>query len=110
MATVPAEPGQVIDVCPEGTALADCTTGKLLRTDGLEVIRLVLPAGKELPTHSAPGEMTVHCLAGQVAFTASDHMVPLHPGQLLSLTAGQPHAVRAVEDALLLVTIVRGGK
>ena len=34
-------------------------TATLVQTDALKVVRLVVPAGKEIPTHQAPGEITV---------------------------------------------------
>ena len=78
----------------------------LVKTAGLELIRLVLPAGKEIPSHKAPGEITVQCLEGRVAFTVEGHTQELTAGQLLYLTAGQPHFVKGIEDSSLLLTLL----
>ena len=78
----------------------------LLKTDHLEVVRVTLPAGKVLPTHTSPGEMTVHCLEGRVIVTCGDRSFELSSGGLLHLLPHEPHSVRGIDDALLLLTIV----
>ncbi len=106
MALHHANPGEVIDVRPLGSALADARTTTLVKSEHLEVLRLVLPAGKEIATHTAPGPITVQCLEGRVAFTAAGRTQELGPGQLIYLTARETHALRGIEDASLLVTIL----
>jgi quercetin dioxygenase-like cupin family protein len=89
-----------------GTALCGATTTTLVKTTDLELIRLVLPAGKIIPLHKAPGEITVQCLEGRVAFTAEGKTQELTAGQLLYLAAGEPHALQAIEVSSLLVTLL----
>lgn len=81
-------------------------TTTLAKTADLELIRLVLPVGKELPTHKVPGEITVQCLEGRVAFTSGNKTQELVAGQMLYLTGDEPHALKAIEDTSLLVTIL----
>jgi quercetin dioxygenase-like cupin family protein len=88
-----------------GTALRGTKTTTLVKTNDLEVIRLVLPAGKEIPPHKAPGEITVQCLEGRVFFTAPDKSQELGAGQFLYLAAHEPHSLKGIEDSSLLVTI-----
>ncbi|WP_152053299.1 cupin domain-containing protein [Tautonia marina] len=108
MALNHAKSGEVIDVRPLGSALADARTTTLVKADRLEVLRLVLPAGKAIAEHRAPGPITVHCLEGRVAFSALGEERELEAGRMLHLEAGEPHALRGIEDASLLVTIVLG--
>lgn len=106
MAIPHANPGGVIDVRPLGAALATTKTHMLLKTEHVEVVRLVMTAGKELAEHKAPGDITVQCLEGRIAFTALGKTEELSAGQMLYLTAGRPHSVRCVEDASFLLTIL----
>lgn len=106
MAIAHANPGDVMDVRPLGRGLANARTTTLLRTDRLEVVRLVLPAGKEIAEHKAPGAITVQCLEGKVTFTALGNNRELAAGQMLFLNAGEPHAVKCTEDASVLLTIL----
>jgi len=50
--------------------------------------------------------MIVHCLEGRVAFTALGKTQVLEAGKLLDLPAGEPHALKGIEDASLLLTIL----
>ena len=97
--------GEVIQL-PLGPALGGFKTTTLVKTTDLELIRLIVPAGKVIPLHKAPGEITVQCLEGRVAFTAEGKTQELTAGQLLYLTAGEPHALTGLEDTSLLVTLL----
>lgn len=105
MAISHIQPGEVIQLSL-GTALSDSRTTTLVKTSDLELIRLVLPAGKIIPLHQAPGEITVQCLEGRVEFTVEGRTQELNGGQLLYLTAGEPHTLKGLEDASLLVTLL----
>jgi quercetin dioxygenase-like cupin family protein len=106
MAIHHAAPGEVIDVGPLGENIGTAQTRTLLKTKAMEVIRLVLRKGKEIATHSAPGEITVVCVEGRATLLVSSGACALTPGSMLYLNAGEPHAVHAAEDSSLLVTIL----
>jgi quercetin dioxygenase-like cupin family protein len=106
MAIPHAKPGEVVDVRPLGAALATTETRTLVKTKDIEVIRLIVPAGKEIPTHEAKGEIVVQCLEGKVAYSAFGKTHHLEAGQLLYLPTGEPHSVRGVEHGSLLLTIL----
>jgi quercetin dioxygenase-like cupin family protein len=105
MAIPHVKPGEIIQL-PLGAAWSASKTTTLVKTDTLELIRLVLPAGKEIPSHTARGEITVQCLEGKIAFTTLGWTHELTAGQLLYLPAGESHSVRCIEDASALLTIV----
>lgn len=106
MAIHHASSGEIVDVRPLGAAVASTITSVLVKTAVLEVIRLVIPAGKDVPEHKAPGEITVQCLEGAVDFTADGRTQRLAAGQLLYLAAGVAHALHGVSDASVLVTVL----
>ena len=106
MAIPHAVSGQIVDVQPLGQQLCEARTVALFKTEGLEVIRLVMPAGKTMPSHEVKGDITVHCLEGAVDFTADGQVQRMHAGQLVWLEGGVAHALTAVQDASLLLTIV----
>ena len=105
MAILHAAPGQVIDVRPLGKAIPQSVTTTLVKSKQFEVIRLVLPAGKEIPSHQVHGEITVQCLEGDVEFRAGGQSQVLSAGQLLYLSGNEPHSLKAIQDASVLVTI-----
>ncbi|MEZ6131245.1 MAG: cupin domain-containing protein [Planctomycetaceae bacterium] len=106
MAIKHATPGEVVDINPLGHRLKVERTHTLSKTDDVEIICLVLPAGKDIPTHSAPGQVIVQCIEGRVSFTALGEERELQSGRLLYLPPGEPHAVKAMEDSSLLLTIL----
>jgi quercetin dioxygenase-like cupin family protein len=77
-----------------------------VKTDSLEVLRLIVKAGTEIPPHSVVGEITVQCLEGSVDFQVGSDARVLEAGQMLYLSGGELHAVRGIVDASLLITIV----
>ncbi|HEX7637490.1 MAG TPA: cupin domain-containing protein [Burkholderiaceae bacterium] len=109
MALAHANIGEPWDVRPLGSAIAGARSSALFKSAQLEVIRLVLPAGKGMPEHRVAGEITIHCLEGALAVDALGARRSLVAGELLFLPPGEPHAVEAVEDCSALVTIVLAG-
>ena len=96
----------IIDVRPLGAALADAVTTSLLKAPSLQLMRLVLRAGHGVSTHSVAGAITVQCIEGEAAVTTPSRTCHLLPGQMVMLDGGEPHAVQAVTDASLLVTVL----
>ena len=105
MAITHAQPGEVVDVRPLGTALADTKTRTLNNTGNVEVVRIVMPVGKEISEHEAPGEIVVQCLEGKIAFTALGKTEELKAGQLLYIAAEEPHSVKCIEAGSFLLTL-----
>ena len=66
MAMPHAKPTETIDVRPLGANLKNALTTTLVKTKSLEVIRLVLSAGKEIKPHDIPGKICVQCLEGNL--------------------------------------------
>ena len=106
MAISHAQPSEVIDVRPLADTLASSKTITLIKTPHVEVIRIILPAGKVIADHKAPGEITVQCLEGRVNFKTMGQKKELQAGDLLYLLAEETHSVEASEDSSFLLTIV----
>lgn len=70
MAQANANPGDIIDVQALGAALHDHVTHALIKSAQLELVRLVLTAGKVLREHAVAGEITVHCVEGLIELRA----------------------------------------
>ena len=106
MAIPHAKSGDVIDVRPPGTLMADSKTATLVKTDTLEVIRLVVLSGKDIAPHKTKGEVTVYCAEGSVGILVNGATQVLDSGQLMYLAPGELHAVHGIANATLLVTIL----
>jgi quercetin dioxygenase-like cupin family protein len=110
MAIPHSNSGQLIDLGIPGDAPMEpkISATALVKTSNLDVVRLLIPAGKNMANHAAPGDITVQCLKGAIDFTAGNRHFQLTPGRMLHVTAGTMHALHGVEDSAVLVTIVRG--
>jgi quercetin dioxygenase-like cupin family protein len=106
MAIPHAKAGELVDVRPLGSALGSTPTTTLVRAEQVEVIRMVVPAGKEISEHKAKGEIVVQCLEGRVEFTALGKTQNLEAGKLLYLPTGESHSVKGMQNASLLLTIL----
>ena len=106
MATTHAASGELIDIRPLGAALRQASSSTLVRADHLEVFRFVLVAGKTAPDHKAAGAITIQCLEGEVDLEAHGLTQTLLPGTMVFLADAEPHAIKALKDSSLLVTIL----
>lgn len=97
----------VLDPNPESPQHGTVLSTSLLRESGLQLMRLVLPAGHSLPEHHVPGEVTIQCLSGEADVIVPERSCRLRPGTLMMLPPGKPHRVQAQAATVLLVTVVR---
>ena len=106
MAIAHATPGQFVDVQPLGDQLGEARNFALFKTDELEVIRLVMPADKTMPPHKVKGEITIQCLEGEIELVVDGQPQRMKAGQLVWLEGDADHALTAIRNSSLLVTIV----
>jgi quercetin dioxygenase-like cupin family protein len=106
MATTHAGPAETVSVRPLGNKLSTAQTTTLVKTELIEVIRLVLPAGKKLARHKVPGEIRLQCLEGTVRLRTTNRENALSAGDLIYLEGAQEHSLQAEVGSSLLLTIV----
>jgi len=106
MALHHAEPGEIVNLKPLGSQLKDSRTTAIIKSPRFEAIRLVVLAGKEIPSHHVSGNITLHCLEGRVSLGLTRSTIELAAGEWVYLARGEVHAVKGVEDSSLLLTIL----
>lgn len=106
MALHHAASGEIVDVRPLGGKLKQSISVTLVKTAHLQVFRYILLEGKEFAEHKVHGEITVQCLEGVVEFTSQGRKQILRAGEFVYLTGDDPHALKGIENASVLVTIV----
>ena len=106
MALVHAQPLDVISVRPLASRIREARTHSLLKTDRLQLMRLVLAAGQTVPEHQVAGEMTLLCLEGQVLVRTPGRQCRLAEREIMLLPAHEAHAIEAQADSSLLVTLL----
>lgn len=68
---------------------------------------MAMAAGSSTGEHASPGEATLQVLHGRVRLTAGDDAWEGRTGDLLVIPPAS-HAVAALEDAVLLLTVAKG--
>lgn len=108
MALPHAKPGEVVDLRPRGSALKDGRTAAIIKTEQFEAIRLIVHAGREIPSHAVSGHITLHCLEGRVTLGLAQSTITLCAGEWVYLDGQEAHSVKGIEDSALLLTIMLG--
>ncbi|MDB5773147.1 MAG: cupin protein [Burkholderia sp.] len=106
MALHHAASGEIIPVLPLGAKLTDSPSVALLKAHQLEVMRLVLVAGKSVPEHHVAGELTMQCLEGRIELRAHGKTQVLKQGDFVYLEGSVPYALHAAEHSSMLMTVV----
>ncbi|MEO8062881.1 MAG: cupin [Pseudomonadota bacterium] len=84
----------------------------MIRSDHFEIFRLVLRSGDKVPDHKlprvcqVPSLVTIQCLEGAVEVEAHGRNQIMRSGHMLYLAKGEPHALEAIEDCSLLITML----
>ena len=107
MALLHAGSGELLDVRPLGAALSNAQTYTLVPGPPLEVFRMILLAGKGIPSHHVNGPLTIQCIEGLVELELPGRLHTMQAGDLVYLDPGAAHGLRAVQDSSILVTLLR---
>ncbi|HYF60662.1 MAG TPA: cupin domain-containing protein [Burkholderiaceae bacterium] len=100
-----ARSGDLVDLHPPKADTPLAGSVALVRDDWIEVMRWVLPAGRQVPEHLAYGPVTVQCVEGEAILRLADGDRMLRPGSLAYLAAAERHSFEALTDTVLLVTM-----
>ena len=79
----------------------------LVSSPEIELMRLILKAGKQLPPHAVAGPITLYCHQGSVEVRAGGVWQTMSESDLMYVEGGAEHALHALTDAIVLVTIFR---
>lgn len=71
------------------------------------VVLLALKAGQGLTPHTAPAELMVTVLEGEIVFTMIDEPHTIKAGEFMLVGAGVVHSVAANADSKVMLTKVR---
>src|SRR5699024_9293581 len=71
-------------------------------------VRLTLDGGQVMSEHRTGVPLLVQVLSGHIVFTLGETRLELHPGAALHVDAGVSHAVEALSEAHVLLTMLTG--
>lgn len=95
-------------------AAHESSSGRAARTihghgSTLRQTLLALVAGHALGEHDSPGEATLQVLAGRVRLSVGPDSVEATAGDYLAIPPAR-HDLAAIEDAVVVLTVVVGGR
>jgi quercetin dioxygenase-like cupin family protein len=79
----------------------------LVERDGLKVVRLVVPAGVEVPEHHATVDVVATVVRGMGTFTVAGESRAIGPGDVVEMAPRVRHALRAQDELELIVVHAR---
>ena len=93
-------------------ALADYQTGavvsrQIVKAEGGNVTLFAFDENQELSEHTAPFDAFVHVLDGEAEIKISGKSFMLKAGESIIMPANEPHAVRAVKQFKMLLTMIK---
>ncbi len=74
------------------------------------VMLLAFDGGTEIATHSAPADVLVQMLEGELEFTLEGTPVKLHAGDFITMAPGARHSLKAISRSKVLVTKLNAPK
>ena len=80
----------------------------LVHRGPLRLLLFTFDPGGRLPEHRAPGQVVIHCLRGELGVEAGTARHQLGGGEALVLEPDVPHAVEAVTESEMLLTVCLG--
>lgn len=69
---------------------------------------LAFEAGQQLQTHTAPAELMVCVMQGEIEFTMIDVPHVIKAGEFMLVGEGVPHSVKANADSKVMLVKVKG--
>lgn len=91
-----------VDVPPDGTL-----SRTVHQDDHAKVVVFAFDTGQELSEHKAGTAATAVVTRGRLLFTLAGETFPLGEGGFVHMPAGAPHALRAEEPTVMLLTLLR---
>lgn len=79
----------------------------LIKSDAGNVTLFAFARGQELSEHTAPFDALVHILDGEAEIRVNQDTNVVRAGELLTMPANEPHALRAVQPFKMLLTMIK---
>ena len=80
---------------------------QITKADAGNVTLFAFDAGQELSEHTAPFDALVHVLEGEAEVRIAGNPSTLQAGDAIVMPAGIPHAVKALQQFKMLLTMIR---
>jgi len=80
----------------------------LIKSDAGTVTLFAFDQNQELSEHTAPFDALVHVLEGEVEIRIDQDLHRVANGELLTMPANIPHALKAIKPFKMILTMIKG--
>ncbi|HSQ39743.1 MAG TPA: cupin domain-containing protein [Anaerolineales bacterium] len=80
---------------------------QIIKADAGNVTLFAFDADQELSEHTAPFDALVHVVEGEAEILISGNSFHLKTGEAIVMPANEPHAVKAIGQFKMLLTMIR---
>ncbi len=77
------------------------------KTGEMRIVIVALHENAEMAPHQAGGVLSIQVLEGKINFVAGGESVDVYKGQIVTLHEGISHSVKAIEEAVFILTIAQ---
>lgn len=91
----------LVSIQPEATV-----SRTVMHTEGGNIVLFSFDEGQELSEHTAAMPVFVQTISGRLLITGGDDEVELTPGNLVYFPTRLPHAVKALEPSVMMLTMI----
>ena len=81
---------------------------QITKADAGNVTLFAFDQDQELSEHTAPFDALVHILSGEAEIKISGKAFHLETGNAIIMPANEPHALKAITQFKMLLTMIRG--
>lgn len=78
-----------------------------LDTERVKLVQFRMPAGSRIPAHTNPGVVQITVLEGEADLLAGEETRRHGVGSFIVYEPGEKHGMEAVQDCVLLATIIK---
>ena len=78
----------------------------LVKSNSMRIVLIAMHDGNEMKMHQSEGPVSIYIMKGKLQLTTENESVILHKDQLLTLHENIKHALLAMEETILLLTMV----
>ncbi len=101
-----AKPNELVDLKEWPHDASNGPSHTLVSIEGLQLARIILKAGEEMPSHSVSATVIIQVIRGAVTLLTGSSRQSVTAGQLVYLLPDEIHALTALDDSLVLLTIL----
>lgn len=99
-----------VDIAAELQVPENGTLSRVLHSDDqLRLVAFAFDTDQELTDHAAGVPVVIQVVSGRLELTLEGDSIEIDPRSWIHMPARLPHAVKALEPSIMVLTLLKGG-